>query len=109
MTEPEDPLVRLPDKALCIKHFHALIPQQHPSGILWQTRYTLAMAKIAELMMEHHHVKKQCNGHVEWATAIIAQCVPLCCFLGPAALTLVQQEIDRSVDAILRHQRNPEQ
>jgi hypothetical protein len=93
VTDRPTPLVRAPDKALCKPHFQALIPEHHPSGILWQTRYAIAMVKVTELMLAHPHVQRQCEGQIERATAILSQCVPLCCFLGPEALEQVRQEI----------------
>jgi len=89
----DKPLVRMPERALCIRHFHRLIPEEHVSGTLWQTRYLVAMVKISELMLSDPEITRKIGGHLEMASAIIAQHTPLCCYLGEFGLQEIEREL----------------
>lgn len=85
--------ILMPERYLCETHYRRLIPEQHASGLTWQTRYTLVGVEILTLFVEDARIQAKTNGDAAMFSALLSQHVPLCCFLGEAALRTVAQAV----------------
>lgn len=106
MSEAALPKIRMPEKALCRQHYGELIPEHHPSGVLWQTRYSVAMIEFMHEAFANPEFARRVGGKTEMINAILQQSCPLCCFLGSAARIRVAEKIDDAIQRILTARQN---
>jgi hypothetical protein len=109
MTEPEPErfTIKLPERFLCERHFFRLVPKEHPTGILWQTRYTIMAVELWGLWVSDPRVIKQCGGDTALVPTIFNQHIPVCCFLGEPTVARLATLIEEKCAHILAR-RAPE-
>lgn len=57
-----------------------------PFRARWPEGFATAMVEMAKLVFADDRVVRMSDGHAERLDAVVAECSPLCCFLGPARL-----------------------
>ena len=87
------PSVAFPENPFCQRHFHQVVGPEHeegPHALTWQSRYAVAVIEVAQAVIADQRILRRAGwnpetgslGDASTLTVLLAESVPLCCFLG---------------------------
>lgn len=91
------------DRALCGEHLSDFIPEKHPSGVHWITRFIVFSIESVKRVLVDPRFVQRTGGLTDPAviTATLDAIGPLCCFMTPEDNAIVREKITAAIETIL--------